>query len=320
MDAELRTLLTGSLRAMFATGADRATVLDELGWADVRQAHGAAADALLFREQGRALAASTLLDDVVLAELGARSASTTRAVVHPWRPEDPAHGGVLPKNPAGLDEVVLGGADGSAVVAPVPGPDAVRPLAGFGRDTGWYEVLRLSTSTPRSTSASTLPGEPGWPRAVAAAQRALAAELVGLCEAALALAVDHTTNRRQYGRPIGSFQAVRHRLAEAHVAVASAQDVVDVAVDAAARDGGIWEARIAKIAAGRAQAEVMRSVVQFFGALGVTQESVVHRYVARAATLDALYGSHRRLTEQLGRELLDGATLAPVVTIDTATR
>ena len=153
-------------------------------------------------------------------------------------------------------------------------------------------------------------------RAVAAAHRALAAELGGVCDAALALVVEHTTTRRQYGRPIGSFQAVRHRLAEAQVAVAAAQDVLGVAIAAAGQDdGGGWSARIAKITAGRAQAETMRSLVQFFGALGVTQESPVHRYVNRAATLDALYGGHRHLTERLGRDLLDGAPLEPVVGI-----
>lgn len=309
MDADLTELLTHSLRELFASGADPAVELTGLGWAEVQAEHGASADALPFREQGRALVASTLLDHVVLAELDGLPASA-RAVVHPWRPEDPTAGGLLLSDPAAVDDVVVFRPDGGVALVPGTGLLDVRPLEGFGHDTGWHHVVRLTDPEPAPIAV------PQGARATAAAQRALAAELIGVCEAALALAVEHTTNRRQYGRPIGSFQAVRHRLAEAHVAVVSAQDVLDVAVAAApSPDGGIWEARIAKITAGRAQADVMRSVVQFFGALGVTRESIVHRFVERAATLDAVYGGHRYLTERLGRELLDGAALAPVVSI-----
>jgi Acyl-CoA dehydrogenase, C-terminal domain len=310
MDVELAGLLTHSLRELFDQDGGHATALADLGWADVRAEHGASADALLFREQGRAVVASTLLDGVVLNELAGLSAVTGRAVVHPWQPDDPPAGGLLLADPTEVDDVVTFRRDGGVALVPRAGLVDVRPLAGFGQDAAWHQV-----QTPADTDAP-LTGVHGGARAVAAAQRALAAELIGVCEAALAATVAHATGRFQYGRAIGSFQAVRHRLAEAHVAVASAQDVLDVAVAASAGDdGGAWEARLAKITAGRAQAEVMRSTVQLFGALGVTRESVVHRWVERAALLDAAYGSHRRLTEHLGRALLDGAPLSPVVTV-----
>jgi alkylation response protein AidB-like acyl-CoA dehydrogenase len=230
-------------------------------------------------------------------------------VVHPWQPACPAAGGVLLVPPSDMGRTVLVHEGG---VSWVPSSEltVVRELDGFADGTGWYAVDDLAEMdwTP-VVGADPRP-------AIAAAHRALAAEIAGVCDAALTLVLAHTTNRRQYGRPIASFQAVRHRLAEAHVAAAAAQDVLDVAVVSAGRnDASGWAARIAKITAGRAQADIMRSAVQFFGALGVTQESAVHRYVSRAATLDALHGGHRHLTEQLGRELLDGAALEPVAGI-----
>ncbi|HVW45057.1 MAG TPA: acyl-CoA dehydrogenase family protein, partial [Amycolatopsis sp.] len=136
-------------------------------------------------------------------------------------------------------------------------------------------------------------------------------EISGVCQAALDLAAGHTSARVQYGRPIASFQAVRHRLAECHVAIA---DIASI-LDAAWADGGAWAAAIAKVRAGRAQAEVMRHGVQVLGAMGLTGESEMHRYVTRAAALDALLGGHRLLTGRIGRTLLSGAPADPVVEV-----
>ena len=58
---------------------------------------------------------------------------------------------------------------------------------------------------------------------MAAAHRALAAEIIGVAERALELAVEHTSTRRQFNAPIAAFQAVRHRLADAYVAIAAAR-------------------------------------------------------------------------------------------------
>jgi alkylation response protein AidB-like acyl-CoA dehydrogenase len=127
----------------------------------------------------------------------------------------------------------------------------------------------------------------------------------------LELARQHSLSREQFGRPIASFQAVRHRLAESHVAITE----IGSTLDAAWADGGAWAATIAKLRAGRAQAEVMRHAVQVLGAMGLTGESEMHRYVARADALDALLGGHRMLAEQVGRALLSGAPTHPVVEV-----
>jgi alkylation response protein AidB-like acyl-CoA dehydrogenase len=59
----------------------------------------------------------------------------------------------------------------------------------------------------------------------------------------------------------------------------------------------------------------MRHGVQVLGAMGLTRESDMHRFVTRAAALDALFGGHRALTGALGADLLAGADPLPVVEI-----
>jgi alkylation response protein AidB-like acyl-CoA dehydrogenase len=129
------------------------------------------------------------------------------------------------------------------------------------------------------------------------------------------MAVAHTSSREQYGRPIASFQAVRHRLAEAHVWITAARTTVETAWTLAGGDGAAWAARIAKLRAGRAQADVLRHTVQVLGAMGLTLESDMHRHVTRAAALDALLGDHRSLAEAAGADLLAGADARPLAEI-----
>src|SRR6202035_457768 len=105
------------------------------------------------------------------------------------------------------------------------------------------------------------------------------AEIIGVCAAALAIAVEHTSARVQYGRQIATFQAVRHRLSEAHVAIESTRSVLAMAWDAQdAPDGGERAARVAKLRAGWAQAEVMRHATQVCGAMGLSLEHRMHRH------------------------------------------
>jgi alkylation response protein AidB-like acyl-CoA dehydrogenase len=76
---------------------------------------------------------------------------------------------------------------------------------------------------------------------------------------------------------------------------------------------GAWAAAAAKAAAGRAQRTVAASALQVCGALGLTEEFVLHRYVSRAALLDLLYGDHVRLTAALGTALLGGTGRPPAL-------
>jgi len=328
LDAETRELLAGSLRELLAAHTDAASIaaaLAELGWDEVWAGDPATATTLLFTEHGRALATSRVLDDVLLAELAPALPAPTgpRAVLYPH----PADKGDLVACGAPLRGLLLGRLDGvaevvvpavdadSAVLLVVPAAkfaDATAPTGGFDPQSGWLAVAR----GPVPDGISPVRAADAWTRAQAAGHRALATEIAGVCEAALALATAHTAARWQYGRPIASFQAVRHRLAEAHVAVVAARTTVEAAWAMAGEpDGGAWAARIAKLRAGRAQADVLRHTVQVLGAMGLTLESEMHRFVTRAAALDALLGDHLSLAEATGTELLAGTEPHPVVEI-----
>lgn len=302
-DAETLELLATSLREVFTAHPDApgvAAALAELGWDEVSSSDPAAATTLLFTEQGRALAVSRLLDDAVLRELtpALPAGAGRRAVL--YRHERYA----LLLGPVD-DDTELVSIDGAGNVGLLAAPDlAARPVRGFDPGSGWLCVDEIPSARPVTA------GDAGQ-RAVAAARRALSAEIIGICTAALDSAVAHTTARSQYGRPLATFQAVRHRLAESHVAIEAAR----AALAAAWADDGVWTARLAKLRAGQAQAEVMRHAVQVFGAMGLSRENDLHRRVTRAAALDLLLGGHTAQAEAVGAALLAGADLLRVVEI-----
>lgn len=317
-DAATRAEIAGSLRKMFdrrSAGQDLAPLLADLGWSEVLAEDPGAAVMALFTEHGRALASSRSLDDVVLAQLPASVAGgRRRAVIYPHpldgllslRRDQPLRGVVL--GPLGdvADAVVPATLDGGTVAFLLMNADELTvsqdPIRGFDNDLDWRTVTGSYL-----VGADAVPAGKTWDRAVAAGRRALAAEILGVCEAALELVLAHATARVQFSRPIGSFQAVRHRLAEAYVAMAGARSVLDNAYAVAGSDGDPWAAIVAKIRAGQAQTVLMRHAVQVFGAIGLTRESDIHRYVERAAALDALFGGHQALTEVIGSAVLDGA-------------
>lgn len=317
LDDATRELLADSLRELFTAGGGPASIsaaLEELGWAEVRRSDPAGATTLLFSEQGRALASSRALEDVLLAELSPvlPPAAGPRAIVVPLTEEPDATGGGVLLGPLGevAEVVVPSSTGGVARLSVVPAEDlaGTTPADAFDA-SGW-----LLVTGARSGDAGTEPGE-AWSRAVAAGHRALASEITGVCEAALSMATAHTAAREQYGRPIASFQAVRHRLAEAHVWINAARSAIGLAWSLADGDDGPWAARIAKLRAGRAQADVLRDTVQVLGAMGLTRESDMHHHVTRAAALDALLGDHRALAETTGADLLSGADARPLVEI-----
>ena len=121
-----------------------------------------------------------------------------------------------------------------------------------------------------------------------------AADAVGAMRAATQTAVDYTAERRQYGAPVGSFQAVQHLLADAHTLTEGALSITRYAswaVDALAPDDA-WRAA-AKAAAyvGRAQREVAETVIQVHGGIGNTWECMAHVYLRRMLHDDALLGT-----------------------------
>ncbi|MGW2341358.1 acyl-CoA dehydrogenase family protein [Streptomyces sp. NPDC001661] len=134
---------------------------------------------------------------------------------------------------------------------------------------------------------------------------ALAAEQVGAAQRCLELTVAYAMERVQFGRPIGSFQAVKHRLADAYVLVESARSAALGAAFAAADSPDFARyASIAKSACSEAFSAVAGEMIQLHGGIGITWEHDAHRYFKRAHGSAQLFGTparHRqRLAETLG--------------------
>ncbi|MFC9683944.1 acyl-CoA dehydrogenase family protein [Streptomyces sp. NPDC056948] len=135
---------------------------------------------------------------------------------------------------------------------------------------------------------------------------ALAAEQVGAAERCLEMTVAYAKERVQFGRPIGSFQAVKHRLADAYVLVESARSAAlgaAFAADAGAPDLARHTA-VAKSVCSEAFTAVAGETIQLHGGIGITWEHDAHRYFKRAHGAGMLFGSsahhRRRLAAGLG--------------------
>jgi hypothetical protein len=318
MDADDRRLFETGLRQAAATNTARDLDLDlnDLGWRDALASSPGAATAALFAVLGETNTSSSALDDVVLSALGVEPAPAT-AVVLPALGRTAVPGridggrltvdGVATRRIVGTTVVVLVADTGSQdVLVRMHSDDVdVRPVTGMDPDGGWVRVLADVPAETRSSTPSS------WSPAVSAGQLALAQELVGTARAMLQLARDHAVARIQFGRPIGSFQAVRHRLAESLVAVEGADAVVAAG----------WEqpnpvtAALAKAVAGRATQDTARHAQQVLAGMGFTTEHPFHRYLRRALVLDQLLGDGRRLSAQIGAEALRTRQLPAMLTL-----
>jgi hypothetical protein len=302
---ELELFRTSLAHAVGAhTGAALDAALDELGWGDALAAEPATAIAALFPVQGAANATSSALERVVLGALGVEPGA---GVVLP------AFGGDAPPGaPAGeglavrgLGTARLGRCETAVVVtgravatvATVATADlSLRAVEGVDPAAGLVEVTADGVA-----AVSREDGRPGaWAAAVAAGQLALAHELAGASRAVLGLAREHALERVQFGRPIATFQAVRHRLAESLVAIEAAE----AAAAAGAEAGTPLTAVLAKAIAGRSARTVARHGQQVLAGIGFTTEHGLHRHVRRILVLDGLFGSSRTLTRRLGHTLL----------------
>ncbi|GLZ31759.1 acyl-CoA dehydrogenase [Lentzea sp. NBRC 105346] len=116
---------------------------------------------------------------------------------------------------------------------------------------------------------------------------ACAAQLLGLGRAMLELACSHARVRTQFGKPIGSFQAVKHQLADVLIGLELARPLVfGAAVTLATRD-----VSAAKVAAGDAAQRAARAALQVHGAIGYTAEHPLGQFLLRTRALVSAWGS-----------------------------
>ncbi|MDP7706583.1 acyl-CoA dehydrogenase family protein [Mycobacterium sp. TY815] len=128
----------------------------------------------------------------------------------------------------------------------------------------------------------------------------LAAEQIGAAERCLDLTVEYAKSRVQFGRPIGSFQALKHRMADLYVVVSAARAVVDEACTAP----GPTNAATARLAATEALNTVAAEAIQLHGGIAITWEHDMHLYFKRAHGSTQLLASPRELLDRLESEVL----------------
>lgn len=201
---------------------------------------------------------------------------------------------------AGASHVVVAATDDTAATAhhlvdlKDPGVDVVA-VPGFD--------LTRETGTVRFTGARAVPVSAGEcanadrARALHRAKALVASEQVGGSRGALAAAVDHARMRHQFGRPIGSFQGVKHQLADILVRTELAEVTVDHVLCLLDADETVGElAATALAAASDTYADAALTAVHTHGGLGITWESGLHLHVRRSKATAALLGSpaHQR--------------------------
>jgi alkylation response protein AidB-like acyl-CoA dehydrogenase len=156
------------------------------------------------------------------------------------------------------------------------------------------QTRRLARVEP--TETTNLGADPGLADTAAIL---LAAEQIGAAAKCLDLTVEYTKDRVQFGRPIGSFQALKHRMADLYVAVQSARAVVNDAIT----EPSATSAALARVAASEAFSKVAAEAVQMHGGIAITWEHDIQLYFKRAHGSAQLLGPPREHLRRLETEV-----------------
>ena len=259
---------------------------------------GMADAVLVFSELGRRLVPGPLAWTHLLADRidGAGSGETVVGGVDAF---DARGGPVLVEHPAALDALVVLRADGVFRV------DAkslrMEPIA-----------IPLDPHTPVARVAELPRGErigsPEDARRLRLEGAVLvSAQLLGIAEMSQELATEYARGREQFGRPIGSFQAIKHILADAFVRQELARAAVYAAgatLDQPEVGSAERAAAAARIAAGEAALKNARACVQVHGGMGYTWEIPAHYYLKRAIVLDNAFGTGEEHSERMADSLV----------------
>jgi hypothetical protein len=316
MDVDLLDQFVRGLRHATEDHAGEAldASLEELGWRDAMAHDPRVAVSTLFELQGRANATSSALGQVVAHALGLGDEPET-VVLSPigqWHPP-----GALDGHHLRIDGLTLaaGIRDSALVVASTSESDVaitvptsslqLRQVVGVDPGLGFVQVTGLGLGTTGQSEG----GPVEWASAVAIGRLALAHELVGASRTMLELARQHALDRIQFGRPIASFQAVRHRLAETLVGI----EMAEAALDAAWLDRSTDTAAMAKAVAGRAARTTACHCQQVLAGIGFTAEHPLHRFVRRTLVLDGMFGTAASITRAQGAAMIDSRALPPLL-------
>ena len=182
-------------------------------------------------------------------------------------------------------------------VAPMRGMDFTRKLYSIQFDNVMAEKLGETSGLVRALDIATV---------------ALTAELVGGMQRSLDVTVEYAKTRKQFGKPIGIFQAVQHQCADMYLETESARSAVYYAAWALQENSPDAAAAvsIAKIYASDAARTVGNRAIQVHGGMGFTWESELHLYYRRAKASETFLGDATFHRERLARLVIDAGTVA----------
>ncbi|HSQ32702.1 MAG TPA: acyl-CoA dehydrogenase family protein [Gemmatimonadaceae bacterium] len=312
-DADERAVMEETVRGAIAdalatadAGADIDAVLAKLGWLEMLHDRPNDAIGLVFGALGATNATATALDDVLATALGREPRANLAVLLPPfatWDAPGRLQGsdfhatGLGTARAARARELLVACTTASetwAVVVPAAVAEA-RRVHGVDPDGGLH-AIRVQGGAEGATRIDPA----AWSAAVALGRCAIAHQSAGACRAMLDLARTHALERQQFGRPIARFQAVRHRLAEALVAV----EALEATLTVAGEEPGPETAALAKAVAGRTSRTVSRHVQQVLAGIGFTTEHRFHRFLKRTLALEGLFGSADEIVLDVGRRLL----------------
>jgi len=314
MDADELKLLNETLFSLAASERDGqlTAALDAFGWRDVLADHPEEAISALFDAQGQTGTWSAALHDVMAADVEALGVAGLVSVVLPRpgsrRPGALRDGGVT------VDGILLGPRDEATMLAVAVGAPPQTTLA-VAVDSEYLQIERRQGLDP-GLGAYAVSGTTGrmkvlaegdvadawWEAAQARGRLALCRQIVAALSVMIEQARSHVSERAQFGRLVGTFQAVRHKLVEAHVATTAADCSTTTAWES---DDLPLAAATAKVVTGKAVGVTAANTQQLLAGVGFTAEHPFHRFMKRAVVLERMLGSGVELAPELGRRLVE---------------
>jgi alkylation response protein AidB-like acyl-CoA dehydrogenase len=287
--------------------------------------------AVVMEEIGRAVAPVPFLSSAVLATValleagdtetvkGLAAGSLTAALTVPLStaPDDAVAGvGISGDGLTGRVTSVAGASEADVLVVPVTGRDGLE-LHTVSRDAAGVDVspvLALDMTRPlanvefssaASSRVDAAPAEAAVRAALETAAALLASEQLGIAQWCFDTTLAYVKQRRQFGRAIGSYQAIKHRLADLWIEVNSTAAAARYAADTCAHgDGAAIGAAVAQAYCSGAAVHAAEECVQLHGGIGMTWEYPAHLYLKRAKSDQLAYGTayrHRaRLADLVG--------------------
>ena len=254
---------------------DRWSELAELGWLGVSVAEEDGGVGLTFVEE------AILLEELGYALYPGPYLATIGFALGTLGPEDRA---------AVAAGAVKWSAEVNGLTPWLGSVDKVVDMDGSAQDARGEELPTVDPSRPvgrlKRTNGTPLPG----PRDIPRARTAMAAEAVGIAQRVLELGIEHASTRKQFGKPIGVYQAVSHQLANTYADVELARSLVYWAAWCVAEEDeqAPVAAAAAKAFAAEAAVAACERSIQVHGGTGFTWEHPLHRFYKRALWLEGL--------------------------------